>query len=131
MSGRRSRTVSPRALARELKRQRRAGELEPLEGLEVRPQLRSQCRGAERPCPFVSCRFNLFLDVDPRRGSIQFNFPGKELEELEHTCALDIAEEGGATLEAVGKLLNVTRERVRQIEAEALEHLQATPELAA
>jgi DNA-directed RNA polymerase sigma subunit (sigma70/sigma32) len=43
-----------------------------------------------------------------------------EVHELEETCALDVADRGGITLEEVGRLLNLTRERVRQLEAEAL-----------
>jgi len=39
------------------------------------------------------------------------------------SCALDVADRGGATLEEVGALINVTRERVRQIEVMALAHL--------
>jgi DNA-directed RNA polymerase sigma subunit (sigma70/sigma32) len=36
------------------------------------------------------------------------------------SCALDVAERGGATLERVGELMNMTRERVRQIQDVAL-----------
>lgn len=39
---------------------------------------------------------------------------------MEFSCALDVADEGGLTHEAVGRTMNVTRERVRQIEASAL-----------
>jgi len=39
-------------------------------------------------------------------------------------CALDIAEEGGATLEDIGELLGLTRERVRQIETDAQRKLK-------
>ncbi|MFY3742456.1 sigma factor-like helix-turn-helix DNA-binding protein [Anaeromyxobacter sp. Red801] len=40
------------------------------------------------------------------------------------TCALDVADRGPLTLDEVGKILGVTRERVRQIEVAALEKLQ-------
>lgn len=53
-----------------------------------------------------------------------------ELEALEETCALDVAAQGGVTLERAGELLGLTRERVRQIEAGALGKL-AGHELAA
>lgn len=39
------------------------------------------------------------------------------------TCALDVADRGGTTLEDLGALLNMTRERVRQIEIEAIEKI--------
>ena len=41
---------------------------------------------------FVSCKHHLYLDVNPATGSIKLNFPDKEIWELEHTCALDVAE---------------------------------------
>jgi len=77
------------------------------------------CNGA-RPCPWVSCKAHLALDVDERTGSIKVNFPETEVWEMEHTCALDIADEGGKTLEEIGTLTNLVRERVRQIEVRAL-----------
>jgi len=36
------------------------------------------------------------------------------------SCALDVAGWGGITLEEVGRLMNITRERVRQVEVHAL-----------
>ena len=36
------------------------------------------------------------------------------------SCVLDIADSGGMILKDVGNLMNITRERVRQIEAMAL-----------
>lgn len=85
----------------------------------VRPKTRADCENGPRPCPFVSCRWNLYLDVT-EHGSIKFNFPGKELWELPATCALDLAERGGMTLEEVGDAMQLTRERVRQVEAAAM-----------
>ena len=87
---------------------------------QFRPRERTECRAGPRPCLFVSCKHHLYLDVNPRTGSIKLNFPDKEVWELEHTCALDVAERGGVTLEEVGVILNLTRERVRQVEVAAL-----------
>ena len=86
----------------------------------ARPRTREDCRGGVRPCPFVSCRHHLFLDVNEESGSVRFNFPGRTVAELPQTCALDVAEAGGLTLEQIGQLLGLTRERVRQLERQGL-----------
>ena len=97
-----------------------------------RPRERAECAGGIRPCPFVSCKHHLYLDVNPSTGSIKLNFPDLEVWEMSETCALDIAERGGITLEDVGAIMNLTRERIRQVEVSGLEKLQAegfTPDL--
>lgn len=76
----------------------------------TRPKTREECRDAMRPCPWVGCKHHLFLDVNPDTGSIKMNFPDVEPWELVESCALDIAERGGLTLEDVGALTNLTRE---------------------
>jgi len=40
--------------------------------------------------------------VNPSTGSIKLNFPDKEIWEMEETCALDVADRGGITLERWG-----------------------------
>lgn len=79
-----------------------------------RPQTRADCENSERPCPYVSCRMHMYLDVNSR-GNIKLNFPDLEVSELTETCALDVAEDGEQTMERVGELMNLTRERVRQL----------------
>jgi len=86
---------------------------------QERPRFRSECVNGPRPCVFVACRHHLFIDVNSA-GGIVLNFPGKELEDLTDTCALDVAERGDHTLEEVGEYLNLTRERIRQIETHAM-----------
>jgi hypothetical protein len=88
-----------------------------------RPKTRGDCLLGPRPCPFVGCRHHLYLDVLPT-GSMKFNFPDLEPDELTETCALDVADRGGATLEDAGALLNVTRERVRQMTMAVCEKLR-------
>ncbi|HET9987261.1 MAG TPA: sigma factor-like helix-turn-helix DNA-binding protein [Kofleriaceae bacterium] len=85
-----------------------------------RPTTREECRGELRPCPWVACKHHLYLDINPETGSIKINFPDLEPWELKHTCALDVAERGGITLEEVGEIMNLTRERIRQVEVRGL-----------
>jgi hypothetical protein len=85
-----------------------------------RPMTREECRGEARPCPWVACKHHLYLDVNPETGSIKINFPDLEPWELKDTCALDVAERGGITLEEVGEIMNLTRERIRQVEVRGL-----------
>jgi hypothetical protein len=85
-----------------------------------RPTSRAECREEMRPCPWVACKHHLYLDINPETGSIKINFPDLEPWELQHTCALDVAERGGITLEEVGEIMNLTRERIRQVEVRGL-----------
>jgi hypothetical protein len=94
-----------------------------------RPMSRAECSGMERPCPFVSCKYHLYIDVHPVRGSIKINFPDVDVWEMTETCALDISDRGGITLEEVGVIMNLTRERVRQLETQGLARLQGIEEV--
>jgi hypothetical protein len=89
------------------------------------PVTRADCQGGERPCPFVSCKHHLYLDVSARTGAIKLNFPDLEVWEMVETCALDVADRGGTTLEEVGAIMNLTRERIRQVEVKGLAKLAA------
>jgi Sigma-70, region 4 len=93
------------------------------------PMLRGEC-GNERPCPYVSCKHHLFLEASGENGSIKLNFPdlldGVRLEEMPATCVLDVADQGGVPLERVGELMNVTRERIRQLEEGAKEKVRGS-----
>ena len=118
---RRSKTLALRRLSREETAEAR----QIIESLKhLRPKTRGDCRNAERPCPWVSCKYHLYLDVNPQTGSIKLNFPDLDVWEMHETCALDVADRGGTTLEEVGALLNLTRERIRQVELSGLEKLR-------
>jgi len=121
----RSRTIASRRLSRE---EMAAGARLYLPFDVERPTTRADCLAGgvneERPCPWVSCKYHLALDVNPEIGSVKINFPDKEPWELVETCALDVADRGGITLEEVGELTNVTRERTRQIETKGLLQLR-------
>ena len=41
----------------------------------VKPKERAECGNGERPCPFVSCKHHLYLDVSAKTGAIKLNFP--------------------------------------------------------
>jgi hypothetical protein len=102
-------------------------------GPSGRPATRAEClqgENAERPCPFVSCKHHLYLDVSPRSGAIKLNFPHLEVWDLPETCSLDVADRGGVTLEDAGVLMNLTRERVRQLETKGLEKIREAAEFA-
>lgn len=85
----------------------------------TRPENRSQCVSggvnAQRPCPWVSCRYHLAVDVERKRVN-QLGDPAA----MGETCALDIAETGHHTLEEIGDIFGLTRERIRQIEVKTL-----------
>jgi len=96
-----------------------------------RPRVRAECTNGERPCPFVSCKHHLYLDVSARTGAIKLNFPDLEVWEMSETCALDVADRGGTTLEEVGAIMNLTRERIRQVEVKGLAKLAALRDMMA
>lgn len=66
-----------------------------------RPVTRGDCVTVPRPCPWSECRYHLEADPDL-------------------SCALDVADEGGADLETVGRAVGFTRQRAQQIEELAL-----------
>jgi hypothetical protein len=122
----RARSITSKRLTREERKQ-----AEVLAFLEVgwdanRPVTRADCEGIARPCPWVSCRYNLYLDVADN-GSVKINFPGREPGDMPATgsCVLDVADRVAqgdtVSLEEVGKLMNLGIERVRQISSLALQ----------
>lgn len=104
-------------------RRTRRRELPVVTDAPSRPKTRAECLpggpNAARPCPYVSCRYHLFLDVR-RTGSIKLNFRRRGIDKLAETCALDVADGGPHSLEHLGHLMGVTRERVRQVADRAL-----------
>ncbi|PIQ77198.1 DNA-binding protein [Candidatus Peregrinibacteria bacterium CG11_big_fil_rev_8_21_14_0_20_46_8] len=127
------RTLTVKQLTRERRKARREAlavlpdEVTDLE--TSRPKTRADCIDVERPCPYVGCRYNLYLDSNPVTGSIKLNFPDKGPDEMpaDASCALDIADgTRGLHLEEIGERMNLTRERVRQIEVQALFKLKET-----
>lgn len=123
--GARALTISMKRMTR---RELEAGRALTPEDDRKGPRSRPECRDGPRPCPYVSCKHHLYLDVMPHTGAIKMNFPDLEVWQLDETCVLDVADRGGTILEEVGALMNLTRERARQLEVTAIEKLRATPE---
>jgi hypothetical protein len=137
--------LTPRARTVSIKRMRtsqlRADEAETIEHTE-RPRTWGECLEralgtASRPCGYLRCKHNLLLDVSDETGSYKVTWPhlasghyGDEYDALpQHTCALRVAEQGGMTLDEIGEMMNLTRERVRQIETKALLRLRDLSEV--
>lgn len=74
---------------------------------------RSDCIGGQRPCRYTRCRYHLWIDA-----------PSSRIEEMGETCALDVADRGRSSLDEIGQLMGLTRERIRQIEVVALRKLR-------
>jgi hypothetical protein len=124
----RARTISVKRMT---KRELEIGRMLYPETDYYKPRTRAECADGPRPCPYVSCQHHLFLDVSSRTGAIKLNFPDLEVWEMNETCALDIADRGGTTLEDVGAIMNLTRERIRQVEVKALAKLEALKDMSA
>ena len=45
-----------------------------------RPRARSECRDAKRPCLYVSCRYHLYLDVNPEHTTFDLLNDGERLD---------------------------------------------------
>lgn len=118
-----------------------------------RPTTRAECPTV-RPCPWVGCSHHLLLDLHGgNTGSaptlrlngrsvlgLRRSAPAmvieafietalERLEQLEHSCSLDAAEEGGRPMHAVAELLGVVKQRVVQEETSAKQKLAAFVQL--
>lgn len=93
------------------------------------PAKRSECINGPRPCPYVGCRYHLFLTVQSR-GNIVFPY-GEDpaaLLTMPSTCALDVASRGQVSQPDVAALLKATRQRIDQEEIVAKQKLRLRAE---
>lgn len=105
-----------------------------------RPRARVDCLptgfNAQRPCPHVSCKWHVWPELSHGGSAARRRVLPTDVapSDLQYSCFLDLAERGalpgygsgsGMTLEQAGAVLDLTRERVRQIEAEALAKLRS------
>lgn len=107
--------VSPKALRR-LVRLEVVPDRDP-----ARPRTRADCVDGPRPCPWYGCKHHLGIEVNVGVGGGLASLYHREILPGEASCALDVAERGGVTLDEVGAVMGgLSRERVRQIEVKAL-----------
>jgi hypothetical protein len=77
---------------------------------------KGSCVDMGDPCPHSTCRYhvhNSAKDCQIDRSAL-----------TRTTCSLKLAERGGMGLEEIGNVMGITRERVRQIELNALTKLK-------
>lgn len=92
-----------------------------------RPHTRADCERVPRPCPFVGCKYNTYLDLTPG-GRIRRNWKCEpECVPPECSCVLDVAERGAHVYSYIARCMNCTRQRVQQIESSALAHARSLP----
>jgi hypothetical protein len=121
-----ARTSGIRKLAKEIKedQERFEDQLElSLSELSTKPKVWGDC-SRHVPCPWVGCKYHLYIDVDERTGSIKYNFPHLEPWEIPATCSLAVAKAGGVTLDTIGEYMNLSRERVRQLEVSGAKEME-------
>lgn len=96
----------------------------------VRPRTRADCAGGVRPCPWISCRHNLYLDV--HHGTVKLAHPDVDPADMpaDCSCALDVAERGPSTFDHVGLALNMTRAGADQVAFRAAAKLTEHADLA-
>jgi hypothetical protein len=82
---------------------------EEAEMLLQRPVTRADCVDGPRPCPWVSCRHHLWVDVS-KTGKLTYR-PG---DEDTPSCALDVADRGGIDGGQTARMMGVTRARIEQ-----------------
>lgn len=91
--------------------------------LAARPKTWGECCERVGPCPWISCRYHLALEVT-ETGRIVLTDPSVPPDEMQEPCALRIAQRGEQTLEQVATRLGVTRQRVQQLEGRALRRIR-------
>jgi len=94
-------------------------EEELLEVERSRPRTRGECGSVPRPCPYVGCKHNLYLEAHPRTGNLTYLNPSLAPEEVppEKSCVLDVADTNpdGMSYDDIADVIGVSRERVRQL----------------
>jgi len=81
---------------------------------------RADCKDLPRPCPHTACRYHMTNEAPAGVGH-----PNSRTHKAD-VCVADLldAEPHPHTLDEIGELFGVTRERIRQIQAKALRKLK-------
>lgn len=96
------------------------------------PRTRAECEDGPRPCPWMRCRYHLWLEIR-KSGSLKFMHMKPALalarntefpEGLPPSCALDEAEKGAMTLRQVAERVGLTNQRVEQILQDVIKRSQ-------
>lgn len=85
--------------------------------LDSFPENRNNCKDSIRPCPWVRCNHHLLWALALPWTKMSDDVIVDKLFSMQETCELDVTDRGEVTLEEVGAIFNITRERVRQIES--------------
>lgn len=97
---------------------------------KTKPTKRSECIAVLRPCPWISCKHHMLWIFLPRQfltstdkliDKFLNTYSDDEILEMieklgDNSCTLDVVRHGEMTLQEVGDIMGITRERVRQIE---------------
>lgn len=100
--------------------------------LRVLPESRSECAGGARPCPYVTCRYHLLLDIGEggrllkARDFDEGDADGiaEALREMPETCALDVADRGSTISRVIGDAMGVRRDTVEMLISGALQSIR-------
>ena len=101
-------------------------------GHEVtRPVCRSECANVPRPCPFVSCKYNTYLDAEG--DVLRLNHSEIEVWEMdpESSCVLDLVNNNsqGMTTKDIGTVVGLHHETVRLLLVASLKFLGDVSEI--
>ena len=91
---------------------------------DVVPLTRAECPAATEPCGHVLCRHHLWVDDRRTCTGSPRSVQSQAWGDPRQTCSLRVAELGPQTMEIVGVVLGLSRERVRQLEVAAIEQVR-------
>lgn len=82
-----------------------------------RPKRRQDCKNGIRPCPFITCKYNLLLD---RYSYDQLENDDSLWDDGKPSCVLDEADKGGLTFKTISYNLRMNLDSVRKLAAESV-----------